>query len=107
MRAPNFETPSERAAVTKSAFRTSMTAPRVMRAICGQPKATRMSTSVQTVRFVRNIGTIRCSSMCRTGTPDWSNADSNVNEQPRRNATKSSRHSPVMSETSAVSWPSR
>ena len=48
------------------------------------------------------MGTIRCSSMCRTGTPDWRSADSNVNEQPRRNATKSSRHSLVMSVTSAA-----
>ena len=42
--------------MTKSALRTSMTAPRVMRAICGQPKTARISTSVQTVRLVRNIG---------------------------------------------------
>ena len=43
--------------------------------------------------------------MWRTGTPDWRSADSNVNEQPRRNATKSSRHSRVMSETSAGEAP--
>ena len=58
-------------------------------------------------RFVRNMGTIRCSSMWRTGTPDCSSADSNVNEQPSRKATKSSRHSLVMSVTSAVRRPSR
>ena len=56
MRAPNFETPSERAAVTKSALRTSITAPRVMRAICGQPKTTRDDTRSRRVLFARNIG---------------------------------------------------
>ena len=55
-RDPTGETPSDRAAVTKSALRTSMTAPRVMRAICGQPSTTRTRTTVQTPRFSRKSG---------------------------------------------------
>ncbi len=70
---PNRETPSERAAVTKSALRTSITAPRVMRAICGQPSATRIRTTVQTPRFSRKNGSCddhQCAQDQREGEED-------------------------------------
>ena len=42
--------------------------------------------------FVRHIATFLPCSMCRSGTPASSSACSNENEQPRMNATRSSRH---------------
>ena len=56
-RMPSRLMPSERAAVTKSALRTEITELRVMRAIDGHPKITRVIASVVTPRFSRMSGT--------------------------------------------------
>ena len=56
-RASVAQRPAPRAmeAVTNSSFLTSMTAPRVMRAICGQPKTPRTRTTVRMERWDLNM----------------------------------------------------
>ena len=56
---------------------------------------------------VMYIGTFEHCSMCRTGMPASSSADSNVKLQPIRNDTRSSLHSPARSTGSSASTPSR
>src|SRR5690625_7951962 len=48
------ETPSALEAVTKSEFFTLITVPRVIRAICGQPKTARTDTTVMITRHFWN-----------------------------------------------------
>ena len=55
--------------------------------------------------LVRYIGTLRPISMCRTGSPACSRAFSNVNEQPSRKPTRSSRHHACRSVGSSISSP--
>jgi len=54
---------------------------------------------------VRHIATFLPCSTCQRRTPASSSAHSNVNEQPSRNATRSSRQYGVASVTSSVSSP--
>ena len=54
-----------------------------------------------------NMGTFLSSSMCRTGMPAMSSADSNVKLHPKRNATRSSCHTERRSVTSPARLPSR
>src|SRR5438105_5021522 len=58
-------------------------------------------------RLVRYIGTLQPVSRWRTGTPARSKAFSNVNEQPSRKPTRSSRHQDRRSAGSSTSspWP--
>ena len=55
---------------------------------------------------VRHIATFLPCSTCQSLMPASSSAHSNVNEQPSRNATRSSRQNGVASVTSSASTPS-
>ena len=57
--------------------------------------------------LVRYIGTLTPCSTWRIGRPSASSARSNVNEQPIRNATRSSRQCSLASVGSSTSSPSR